>query len=297
MSEAKQSVSAKIFQFVTEIALLCLPLLSASGQSAKRANDQTKYLELNGRLYWVSGSGRDTVAFRSGEDIRHLEIVSTLIHEFGVMDTLAALEGRHVRVGSITGTARPCGEANAMYDPKANKVIVCLELVADLETMFAKDGDPDPLWDAFQATRFFFAHELGHALIAQWHLPITGEAEDAADQFAWWLLTEDKDGGALIEGFHALSLWAVDEISSPDALVDQLDLLKDPHGLFMQRTNRMDCWMYGISTDASIDIFAGPIDTRLSTENQVRCAQTTRQARKAWDRLLAPYRPIKTSHR
>lgn len=42
---------------------------------------------------------------------------------------------------------------------------------------------------------FFMLHEVGHALIASYDLPITGSEEDAADQFAaWWLINMGARG-------------------------------------------------------------------------------------------------------
>ena len=46
-----------------------------------------------------------------------------------------------------------------------------------------------------EETRFILGHELGHAIIRQLNLPLTGLEEDSADGFATFFTVNDKDTG------------------------------------------------------------------------------------------------------
>jgi len=69
--------------------------------------------------------------------------------------------------------AADCGTINAFYLPSQDVVVVCRELVRYL----ADVGHPG-------AIRVVLAHELGHAMIHELDLPVTGSEESAADEFA-----------------------------------------------------------------------------------------------------------------
>ncbi|QLH10081.1 hypothetical protein DSQ20_00040 [Nitrosarchaeum sp. AC2] len=98
-----------------------------------------------------------------------------------------------------------CGEANAFYDWESKKIIICYEFVDSIYADFLqyyeiemKDGnitESDISTMTINVIDFFFYHELGHALIDMYGLPITGLEENAADQFAtiFMLLSEDID--------------------------------------------------------------------------------------------------------
>jgi len=45
------------------------------------------------------------------------------------------------------------------------------------------------------ANQFIFGHEMGHAIIRQLNLPLTGMEEDSADGFATFFTVNDKDTG------------------------------------------------------------------------------------------------------
>lgn len=66
----------------------------------------------------------------------------------------------------------PCGSLNAFYDPTTQSIRMCEELVTI---------DPG-------VVRFFFAHELAHAVIVQRGIPYVGSEEVAADELAGYVL-------------------------------------------------------------------------------------------------------------
>jgi Zn-dependent protease with chaperone function len=68
----------------------------------------------------------------------------------------------------VTVEWQVCGQVNAYYYPGKRKIVMCEEL---------REMDPG-------AVRFFFAHEMAHAIIMQLDLPIVVSHEAAADELA-----------------------------------------------------------------------------------------------------------------
>lgn len=93
---------------------------------------------------------------------------------------------------------------------------------------------------AQNALTFYTLHEIGHALIDIFMLPITGREEDVADQMATFLLIGGKDGMILdaAESFYTdLSTIQVEDLP-----------FEDEHSLDPQRFYNILCWTYGSDT-------------------------------------------------
>ena len=82
-----------------------------------------------------------------------------------------------------------CGQANAWYDPSKNEIVVCYELFNEVYGNFLGVED-DPVESLLHVIDYVLYHEMGHALIDMYDLPYTGLEEDAADQFAFYIMTE-----------------------------------------------------------------------------------------------------------
>ena len=86
-----------------------------------------------------------------------------------------------------------CGKANAEFDPKSQAITVCYELMEHFNNLFLsekmKPEDADK--KMFDAVRFAFLHEVGHALISNYNLPIAGNEEDAADRCSSYINIEE----------------------------------------------------------------------------------------------------------
>ena len=83
-------------------------------------------------------------------------------------------------------------------------------------------------------------HELGHALVDQWDLPVLGREEDAVDAFSTIFMTEfveqrrvraRRRGLLLLPRRHADKLGEVD--------------FADEHSFDKQRAYSIACWVYG----------------------------------------------------
>ena len=134
-----------------------------------------------------------------------------------------------------------CEGANAFYDPEKKRVTVCYELAEDLYEAFKKDYKTDAqVEDAVtNATTFVFFHELGHALVDAYDLPITGREEDAVDQLSVLLLADGTEEGErmVLDAAVSFSRQAGDEL-------DEL-AFADEHSLDRQRYYNIICLLYG----------------------------------------------------
>lgn len=178
-----------------------------------------------------------------------------------------------------------CGVPNAFYSPKDKSIIVCYEFMDLFYTIFTKMGksDEEATQLMYDATTFFFLHELGHCLIDVYELPATGREEDSADQLSMYVLMEEmgKDGrNAAIAGAMIFDALAKSEIAEAKTFADE-------HSLSSQRFFNILCWMYG--KDPGQYNFVTK-DNLLPDARAARCSDEYNKLSKAWAKLVEPYR-------
>lgn len=68
-----------------------------------------------------------------------------------------------------------CQEKNSFYDPEMNSVKICFDLFEHVEETFLAETSDKKLVKqrTYDAMRFVFLHELGHALIDVYDLPVS----------------------------------------------------------------------------------------------------------------------------
>ncbi|MEU2503516.1 DUF4344 domain-containing metallopeptidase [Streptomyces sp. NPDC007863] len=188
-----------------------------------------------------------------------------------------------------------CEEPNAYWDPDEGAIIFCYEYAALFRSIFTDlntSGTPvereratnDDVIGISNSTVF---HELGHALISVYELPITGREEDAVDQLATLLLSEDpvheEYAWSDIEAWGALALASEEGRISEDVAGE--------HSLNAQRFYNAVCWLYGSNPALYQGVVlteANP-DGYLPESRAVRCPDEYRQIQESWSTLLAPY--------
>ncbi len=180
---------------------------------------------------------------------------------------------------------KDCGEINAFYDAKAQSVTVCYELMEHFHKVFRSDGlSNEKAYDKmFDAVRFAFLHEIGHALIDVYNLPITGNEEDAADRCSSFInLTELGEDGvrAVLAAADAFS------IESKNATPGKRNLA-DEHLLQEQRFYNSLCMLYGSDTEKNAYILE---DNYLPKERAMRCPQEYERTVQSWSDLLKDWR-------
>ena len=175
------------------------------------------------------------------------------------------------------------GESNARYGDDA--VTVCYEYLEDFLRNAPKETTPAGVTrtDAIMGpTLEVFLHEVGHAVFDYLSVPILGREEDAADQFAAYVLLQfaESDARRLIYGV-AYS-YKIDA-SKPST---RKNPFADEHGLPAQRFYNVLCMAYG----ADPKLFADLVDKGyLPRERAERCADEYEQVVKALNKLIGPY--------
>jgi hypothetical protein len=185
----------------------------------------------------------------------------------------------------ITLQTKDCGEINAYYDPQDKTVMVCYELMEHYYRIFKSTGmnDQAAYNKMFDAIRFAFLHELGHALIDAYKLPVIGNEEDAADRCSSYIcLTELGDEGvrsvlAAADGFSIES-----KNSSPSSRN-----MADEHLLQEQRFYNTLCMIYGSDTNKYTYIVR---DNYLPRERAARCPSEFERTVQSWSNLFEPWR-------
>lgn len=180
---------------------------------------------------------------------------------------------------------KDCGEVNAFYLPKDHSITVCYELMEHFYKLFKSTGlSDDAAYDKmFDAIRFAFLHELGHALIDAYKLPVMSNEEDAADRCSSYIcLTELGDEGvkavqAASDGFA---------IESKSSNKDGRSMA-DEHLLQEQRFYNTLCMIYG-SNSSKYEYLV--TENYLPQERAERCPTEYQRTVQSWSDLFKPWR-------
>lgn len=191
------------------------------------------------------------------------------------------LNGTFALPADVYLTADECGEPNAFYESGRRQLTMCYELYAEFDelfkTEFPKEADRDEA--AAGAFVFVFFHELGHALIDVYELPITGKEEDAVDQLSTWVLTDGTDSGELTAISGALAFALLGDANKDLPFWDE-------HSLSQQRFFNTICLIYGNNPQKYSDFVK---NGTLPKNRAGRCQAEYAQIDRAWSRLLAPF--------
>ena len=210
--------------------------------------------------------------------------LAAAIRDSGVYDTVAADVAANIALPrDLPVRFTTCGIPNAFYDPNTGVVTMCYEIIALAGAFFN-----DPALSAEEqgdlilgAGVFFLLHEIGHALVHQLDLPITGREEDAVDGLATVILVEggsEGDALAAVEHFDAMSRLVAD---SGEELA-----FWDEHSLNEQRVYDIACLVYGSNPEAYASM-VGP--DYLPAERAQRCPAEFERKSRAWEQLLGQY--------
>jgi hypothetical protein len=186
----------------------------------------------------------------------------------------------------ITLVTRDCGEINAYYREDERSITVCYEIMDYYYALFQKAGnysEQEANQKMADALQFIFLHELGHALVDAYQLPVTGNEEDAADKLSSYVnLKELKDSGsrAAIAAAEAFDLQA--KMSSGQDLK-----FYDEHSLDQQRFYNILCQLFG-SNPNKYEVLV--TDGALPEPRAVRCPSEYQKNIQTWDKLLEKYR-------
>ncbi|WP_299409309.1 DUF4344 domain-containing metallopeptidase [Acaryochloris sp. IP29b_bin.148] len=207
--------------------------------------------------------------------------------EFSVLQEsdglIAQLNTKFALPRDITVSFQECGEANAFYDPEQVKIEMCYELLKQYTDILGEDNQSSEAYadEVIYSALFTFFHELGHAFVDQYQLPITGLEENVVDEFAAMMLLELQDDDAVIAGIEQFDVDAEEE--------EQLQELPfwASHGLGAQRFYTVSCIIYGSNPDKFADFVTSG---DLPQERADSCPVDYQRRERSWKFLLAPYR-------
>lgn len=174
-----------------------------------------------------------------------------------------------------------CETPNAFYDPNSGQIVMCYELIDHLAEVFNLEELSNEEYNKaiIDTWIFIFYHEVGHALVDVYDLPIVGREEDAVDQFATLILTIGQYEDAALNGavFFLLNTQNTDL---------QNLAFWDEHSLDEQRFYNIFCWVYGSNPQGNLYIFK---DGYLPEERAIGCKEEYTRMSNSWDTLLADY--------
>lgn len=230
-------------------------------------------------------NGDFQVEYVEVQDSRYQKINNNLRQEKVLESAAKDLNKNLALPYDLTLVTRDCGQVNAFYSPDDHSVTLCYELLDNFYTLFKKSGrtDTEATQDMFDAAQFVFLHELGHALIDAYKIPVTGKEEDSADGLSTYICLEElKENGAR-STIAAAELFALQAKSN-----DSEDLpFYDEHSLDQQRFYNLLCSLYGKDPDKYENLVTKEL---LPKPRAVRCPTEYAQLKQSWTNLLEKYR-------
>ena len=186
-----------------------------------------------------------------------------------------------------------CEYPNAFYYPK--EIVICYEYISHTHWKF-KDyfdsvhGDNWPPYvdlnySTINVIDSTFYHEMGHALIDIYELPITGPEESVADQFGAYMvigyLEQEIAQDTMMD--TAIDFWLAAE-ENPDLTESAF---ADTHALNQQRFYDLACWAYG--SDPDYHQYMWSSEDWIPENRLYWCELEYVTTMYAWDILLAPF--------
>lgn len=180
---------------------------------------------------------------------------------------------------------KDCKEVNAFYDPRERSITMCYELMEYFYKTFKSDGRSDEeSWEKmFAAVRFVFLHEIGHALIDAYKLPIMGGEEDAADRCSAFINLKELGEEGVDAVFAAAEAFAIESKRASSSRRN----LADEHLLSEQRFYNSLCMIYGSNPTKYSRILT---EGMLPKERALRCPNEFQKTVDSWMSLLEPWR-------
>jgi hypothetical protein len=133
-------------------------------------------------------------------------------------------------------------------------------------------------------TLALLSHELGHALIAEMHLPLLGREEDAADTYAALRMLTFGTSFSQHELAQAAQGWFLND--RRDQEIGEKPLYYDEHNLSQQRAYQILCLMVG----SDLDKFKGLADQmKMPETRQLTCKRDFAKTSEGWQTVLKPW--------
>ena len=172
------------------------------------------------------------------------------------------------------------------YFPDVKEITMPPEFADTVFDLFADSGELDTFEEVEALTlatlAFVFIHEVGHALVDQLELPVTGLEEDAVDQLATVVVADAGEDAAniAVAGASLFGLFGVNREAF------EVADFWDEHSLDEQRFFNILCWVYGSDPATYGELVR---ESGIGEERLVRCEEEFEQIQTSWETLLGPY--------
>ena len=156
------------------------------------------------------------------------------------------------------------------YDFVQNAVEVFAGSDADLRNEEVADN-------VLGVIEFVLYHEMGHALINVYDLPVTGKEEDSVDALATVVAVITDRQTIALAGIDLFNAWAEErgELSEED--------FWDEHSLDEQRMYAIICWLYGSDPKLFKDLAKA---VEMDADREDACQADWQRQYHAWSKLL-----------
>ena len=191
----------------------------------------------------------------------------------------------------INVVVKECREPGAWWSPSEYEIVICYEFVNQAIELYDRFSvQTYPAKEDFVADSIIavFNHEVGHAMVTAYNLPITGMEEDAVDQFAALntlsFVYEDGDRSLGQEMLRNFALYW--EYVDNDTGEAGRTYYSGVHALSIQRHYNMACLLYGADPEYNQDL----VDFgELPQDRAQWCGDEYQKIKNSWTRLIEPY--------
>jgi hypothetical protein len=192
-----------------------------------------------------------------------LQEVYDLLRQHGALEKVKEILSPFRFPEQLTIETTECSAVNSYYQRKNFKatVTICYEFLKRILELLPNETTPTGLTPTDAAVGQFFwvtFHEVGHAAFDIFNVPIFGHEEDAADNFATFIMLQFGKGQArrLING----AAWAwrayLGDYQKNPVMQTRLAAFATDHGLPQERFYNLACLAFGANNQEFAD-FAG----------------------------------------
>jgi len=261
---------------------------SGTDDSAEESDQDEALEEIAPSKSKVSPNSRQlSLSYAKPKDARQRRIAAEL-KETGRFEELIENVNETFNFPKVQVVFESCEEANAYYFSEDRQITICYELITAMTDAFSEYDDATEESVAQQVMSsliFTFFHELGHAAVDVFDLPITENEEDAVDRFATLALIQisDDDENLADSAIGSFDLEVAESL-------DDLDFA-DEHPVDEQRWYTMACLMVG-SDPKKYDYLVG--EDGLPEERAEACPAEYAKITKSWETLMGPHLKIQS---
>jgi Putative metallopeptidase len=235
------------FQNKMSFALVAIAVI---GLNSSFAQSQTSSLQ----------SDRVSIAYIPPDDVQYQEVYD-LLRGHRVLEKAQEILSPLRSPEELTIKTTECKEVNSWYKRENFKptVTICYEFLKRILESLPSENNPDGVRPADAAVGQFFwvtLHEVGHATFDILDVPIFGHEEDAADNFATYIMLQFGEGQAhrLIAG----AAWAwrayLGDYKKNPVMPLRLSAFGSDHGLPQERFYNLVCLSFGADRAGFADL-------------------------------------------